>query len=117
MSKIIVITGASSGFGALAARALAVAGHRVRFAWPNGVRLHNLAEVLRVGRRESPPIGTNSRGIPKGRLLGKLTGERRVNRESGLRSQTLSWQCDTIFRMRWRSTCLFDRQPKLRSLW
>jgi NAD(P)-dependent dehydrogenase (short-subunit alcohol dehydrogenase family) len=29
VSKIIVITGASSGFGALAARALAVAGHRV----------------------------------------------------------------------------------------
>ena len=29
MSKIIVITGASSGFGALTARALAVAGHKV----------------------------------------------------------------------------------------
>ena len=29
MSKVIVITGASSGFGALTARALAVAGHRV----------------------------------------------------------------------------------------
>ncbi len=29
MSKVIVITGASSGFGALTARALAAAGHRV----------------------------------------------------------------------------------------
>ncbi len=29
MSKVVVITGASSGFGALTARALAVAGHRV----------------------------------------------------------------------------------------
>lgn len=29
MSKVIVITGASSGFGALTARALAVASHRV----------------------------------------------------------------------------------------
>ena len=29
MSKVIVITGASSGFGALTARALAVAGNRV----------------------------------------------------------------------------------------
>jgi len=50
MKSVIVITGASSGFGALAARALAKAGHTV-YASMRDSTGHNAAQVI-VGKQE-----------------------------------------------------------------
>ncbi len=47
MKEVIVITGASSGFGALTARALAVAGHTV-YASMTDIQGHNAAQVEAV---------------------------------------------------------------------
>jgi len=64
MKKVIVITGASSGFGALTARALAKAGHETSIIVPGAftggtnhfAHAGSPADKARVGEYEAGPI-------------------------------------------------------------
>jgi NAD(P)-dependent dehydrogenase (short-subunit alcohol dehydrogenase family) len=64
MNQVIVITGASSGFGALAARALAQAGHIVYATMreTTGRNAPQVAEVRKSDRRSAPGCWPARRG-------------------------------------------------------
>jgi NAD(P)-dependent dehydrogenase (short-subunit alcohol dehydrogenase family) len=83
MKYVIVITGSSSGFGALTAQSLALAGHRV-YASMRDTRGHN-AQQVELNKRFSADQGVDLRTVELdvGEEASTEAGVRRVIEESG----------------------------------